>query len=143
MERIELALATSPQALASVHMDHAERRAQEALALLDRDRLDSDLVTGALSEMAAAAAAVGTREPFRSQIEARTVQITALLDYAVGRAERSPRFPQEGGQPARGGARDLAGQRRFAPAADAHRDADLHAHCDAHCDARTTRSDAD
>ncbi|GAB4452350.1 MAG: hypothetical protein Kow00120_22540 [Anaerolineae bacterium] len=99
IERIELALATSPQALASVHMDHAERRAQEALALLERDRLDSDLVTGALDEMAAAAAAVGEQEPFRSQVEARTVQITALLDYAVGRAERSARFPQEAVSP--------------------------------------------
>jgi hypothetical protein len=99
VERVELALATSDQARASVQLKHAERRAQEALVLLDRGRWSPDLVTTALDDMIAAAKAARADPSIpaseRVQLEARTVQINTLLDSILVRAARSGLVSQD------------------------------------------------
>jgi hypothetical protein len=99
VERVELALATSDQARASVQLKHAERRAQEALVLLDRGRWSPDLVTTALDDMIAAAKAAREDPSIpaseRVQLEARTVQINTLLDSILVRAARSGLVSQD------------------------------------------------
>ncbi len=58
VEQVELALAFSPQSTAEVHLTHAERRAEEAVALLARDQFRPELVADALQEITGAADAV-------------------------------------------------------------------------------------
>jgi hypothetical protein len=50
-ERVELALASEPDATARLRLEHAERRALEALALLERDQFDASLLDEARTEL--------------------------------------------------------------------------------------------
>src|SRR5262249_53519340 len=53
-ETVELSAATTSAAKANVYVQHADRRAQEALALLERNQFDASLVSSALSNIAEA-----------------------------------------------------------------------------------------
>lgn len=98
VEQVEIALAASPQSRAFVHLTHAERRAEESLALLERGQLAADLMTMSLDEMAAAAlltrdeATISART--QVQLEARAVQVNTLLTAVLTLAEQSDEIPQ-------------------------------------------------
>ena len=99
VEQIETKLATSPQNLAFVHLTHAERRTEETLVLLERGQFAADLVTEALDDLVAAAGALRDETDVspttRFQLEARTVQVNALLDSALTLAVQLEDVSQE------------------------------------------------
>lgn len=99
VERVETALATSPQSQAFVYLTHAQRRAEEALALLERGQLPADEMTAALDDLVAAKDTISEvtnlSESTRFQIEAQTVQVDSLLDAALTLAARLENVPPE------------------------------------------------
>ncbi|MFN8565844.1 MAG: DUF5667 domain-containing protein, partial [Anaerolineae bacterium] len=87
-ERIEFAAATTPAAKASVNLLHADRRAHEALALLDRDRFDSALITQALAHIAdaeTADAAAWQSASLRGQFR----QVETALEFVLLNAQQT------------------------------------------------------
>jgi hypothetical protein len=71
LERVELNLAQSAQARADVYLQHAQRRANEALALLERGAANPDLVTQTLADMTADAAAARANGETETVIDVR------------------------------------------------------------------------
>ena len=97
IEQVELALATSAEAKASVYLSHAERRAEEAHTLFARGEFAAEVVNAALDDMVAAAAAVDATvtEAARLRLQERTMQISALLGATLGQAHGSGLFSEE------------------------------------------------
>ncbi|MBZ0303143.1 MAG: DUF5667 domain-containing protein [Anaerolineae bacterium] len=98
VEQVELGLATSTQERAFVHLAHAERRAQEAWTVAEQGQLPDTLTLQALDEMltasrlARADTALGTGTLL--QLEARSVQVNALIHAALVLADQSDQIPQ-------------------------------------------------
>jgi hypothetical protein len=99
VEQVELQFAPSAQDRAFVHLAHAERRAQEALTLVERGQLASGIMTDALDELITAAEIARTDTNIGSnvilQLEARTVQVNTLVIAVLTLADQSDQIPQE------------------------------------------------
>ncbi|MBN1284020.1 MAG: hypothetical protein JXB47_01335 [Anaerolineae bacterium] len=98
VEQVEIALAPSTAAQASVHLTHAERRVVEARALFARGEFAESPVNAALDEMAAAAAIINTDPVIdaarREAMLMRTINVTAMLNGALHEAAQQGRFAQ-------------------------------------------------
>lgn len=79
LERVELALATTPAGEAQAHLRQAGRRADEAQTLLDRGLFDGELVTSALVSLNAAAreALAGGDAALLDTVQTQTIDITS------------------------------------------------------------------
>jgi hypothetical protein len=88
LEQVELALAPSSESRASVHLTHADRRVQEALALVGRDEFNTSLIDAAVGEMMVAAQTARQSDVAIAQLQERTVQVNAALDRVFQEAER-------------------------------------------------------
>src|SRR5690606_23297902 len=91
VEKVELALAFSPEAEAVVHLQQAERRVQEANALIDRGQFNDTVFLDALSSMAASADAAresGSAE-LEQDLETRTMAVTLQLQTALTEASQN------------------------------------------------------
>ena len=87
-ERVELATAFTPSAQASVYLQHANRRADEALTLLERNQFDPSLANAVLTNIAEAsksAAEIRKSPRLRGQL----YQADLLLTFVVQNAHES------------------------------------------------------
>jgi hypothetical protein len=97
VEQVERSGARLTGGEAAVRLDHAERRAREAAALLDEQTFDPALVQSAIEELTAAADVVvrsnqtATHEQILAaaptELVAQTVEINALLDSVLTTAQ--------------------------------------------------------
>ena len=98
VEPVELGLAPSAQDRAFVHLTHAERRAQEALTMAERGKLPDTLTIQALDEMLSASRIARADTTISTgtvlQLEARSVQVNALINAALVVADQSDQIPQ-------------------------------------------------
>ncbi len=96
IEQVELGAAFSPAAKASVYLNHAERRAHEALLLLSREQPVESLITAARDSLSAARDSLSA-EPVdadeSARINSRAAQISALVER-VETAESAPVTPE-------------------------------------------------
>jgi hypothetical protein len=79
IEQGELAFANSPETSAATHLTHAERRSQEAAALLARGQFDPALIDGAINELATAAQIVRGDSQFDAVMKDNFERQTALI----------------------------------------------------------------
>jgi hypothetical protein len=87
-ETVELSAATTPAAKANVYVQHADRRAQEALALLERHQFDPAVGTSALSNIAEeekSAEDVRASARLRGQV----AQVDTTLSFVLQNAQES------------------------------------------------------
>jgi len=89
IEQGELFFAASPSARAEVYLTHAERRVQEADTLLQRGHFNPEVVTAALDEMTASASAARVSASPGTDLQARTIEVTAHLNGLVEQAART------------------------------------------------------
>lgn len=94
IEQVELGVAFSPAAKASVYLNHAERRAQEALVLLSRDESPSSLLAAARANLAAARDSV-SGEPVGAAESAAISARVGRLAEVVNRVEAAESAPNE------------------------------------------------
>ncbi|MBC7814044.1 MAG: hypothetical protein H7175_23020, partial [Burkholderiales bacterium] len=90
IEQIELTFARSPETQAIVHIQHAERRANEALALLERGQFKPELVEQALQDMRASADAARANGDSTALIalRGRTLQVDTALTFIMSEAQQ-------------------------------------------------------
>ncbi len=93
-ERVELATAFSPSAQAGVYLQHANRRAQEALTLLDRNQFDPALANAALTNIAEASKSAAEIRKSTS-LRAQLYQADLLLGFVLQNAHQSRLVTQE------------------------------------------------
>ncbi len=98
VEQAELSLAASAQDQAFVHMTHAERRAQEAITVVERGQLPDALMIQALDDMLSASQIARADLTLSTstvlQLEARTAKINTLINAALVLAGQSDQIPQ-------------------------------------------------
>jgi hypothetical protein len=88
LESVELALATSDEAQASVYLTHAERRTEEAHILLTRGTFDDTLITRAINALLdSATVAGGDGLDNLAVLQTRTSVVNAALEAVLLRAE--------------------------------------------------------
>jgi uncharacterized protein DUF5667 len=87
IEQAELTFANSPEASAAIHLTHAERRSQEAVALFTRGQFDSYLIKETLEELSTAAQIAHTLDNLdtsvRDDLERRTIIVSAQLSMML------------------------------------------------------------
>ncbi len=84
-ERVELATAFSPSAQVSVYLQHANRRAEEALTLLERNQFDPALTNAALTDIteASKSASIIQKSP---RLRGKLYQADLLLQFVLQNA---------------------------------------------------------
>ncbi len=91
LEQIEVVAAPSPAALSAVHLNHAERRLDEAQILLERGRIDSALLLEGWESLAKsleiAEQTPSADIPF--ELQARAAQVDAALNTVLQQAEQT------------------------------------------------------
>ncbi len=86
-ERVELALAANGAAIVRLRLAHAERRALEALALLERDQFDAALLDEARAELKSVEQAVSPELGTSLTFQWQHGEVTDLIQFVVERAE--------------------------------------------------------
>ena len=87
-EKVELAAAITPPAKAGVYLQHADRRAQEALTLLERKQFAPGLVSEALADMDAAGK-LETEVRSSPRLRGQVLQVETALSFIVQDAAQS------------------------------------------------------
>jgi Domain of unknown function (DUF5667) len=97
VEQVELTFANSSEASAVTHLVHAERRSQEAAALLARGQFNPVLVIGAIEELSVAAQIVRSGSSFDSalkdDLERRTVIVNAQVNTVLALVSDATQVP--------------------------------------------------
>jgi len=91
IEQIEVITAPSPMALAVIHLNHAERRLNEAQILLERGEFDSTLLIQGWENLAESAREMGQTPPtdMPGDLEVRATQINAALGLVLQEAQQT------------------------------------------------------
>jgi len=85
-ETVELSTATTSSAKASVYLTHADRRAQEALSLLERNQFDPTLVSAALSNIAEAGQSANDVRA-SARLRGQVLEVNTLVSFVVRNAQ--------------------------------------------------------
>lgn len=86
-ERVELALASSPDTVAHLRLEYAERRALEALALLERDQFDAALLDEARTELRNAEQAASPELATSLTFQWQQWEVAELIQFIAERVE--------------------------------------------------------
>jgi uncharacterized membrane protein YgcG len=87
-EKVELSTATTSAAKATVYLQQADRRAQEALTLLERNQFDPALVTAALSNLTEAGKSA-TDVRASARLRGKVLEVNALVSFVLQNAQAS------------------------------------------------------
>ncbi len=87
-EKVELSTATTPAAKATVYLQQADRRAQEALTLLERNQFNPTLVTAALSSIAEAGKSANDVRA-SARLRGKVLEVNALVSFVLQNAQDS------------------------------------------------------
>ena len=94
-ERVELALAPDSNAAVRLRLEHAERRALEALALLERDQFDPALLDEARSELRHAEQTASPELGASLTFQWQQGEVAELIEFVAERADDSAVIPTE------------------------------------------------
>lgn len=89
VERIELAFAATPDAAASLRLEHAERRLDEALTLLERNQFESATVESALADLNLAQQNASPELVASLAFQWRQQRVRLLLQFVLTEVESS------------------------------------------------------
>ncbi|MEO8391873.1 MAG: DUF5667 domain-containing protein [Chloroflexota bacterium] len=87
-EKVELSTATTSAAKANVYLQQADRRAQEALTLLERNQFDPTLVTAALSNITAAGKSADDVRA-SARLRGKVLEVNSLVSFVLQNAQES------------------------------------------------------
>ncbi len=95
IEQVELGLANSAEARAAAYLTFAERRSQEAAALVGQGRFEATLVQAALAHLQQADESVRLSNLVSPALQTRAVGIKAQLENVLVQAVENPQIPIE------------------------------------------------